>query len=69
MTTKEEITRPNRAELRCKNLEDEHVVLFLDLYKKMELPTKITVEDRQDIDVCLFHDNELLDQIGIPHKG
>ena len=68
MTTKEDIVRPNRAEIRCNNLEDEHVKLFLELYEKMKLTTKIYVEPRADIDVCLFHDDELLDQIGIPHK-
>jgi hypothetical protein len=68
MTTKEDIVRPNRAEIRCKSLADEHVQLFLELYEKMQLPTKITIEERMDIDVCLFNDDELLDQIGIPHK-
>lgn len=59
--------RPNRVEIRCK-IEDGFVREFKNLYDKIKLNYNIVVEDREDIQVSFFLDDELLDIIGLPHE-
>jgi hypothetical protein len=63
--------RPFRAEIRCHNKTDDHVVAFVELYTDIGLPFELIIEpDREDIDVSLFDVLDTkIDNFGLLHKG
>jgi hypothetical protein len=64
--------RPNKIVITTVNENDENVTLLKDHYFLMQVPTQINVVEKTEdggIDVKLYLDEELLDNIGFPHKG
>jgi hypothetical protein len=54
------------------NADDEHVIMLKEHYDAMKLPYTIIVEKEtpdKAIDIQLYLGDELIDNLGCPHKG
>jgi len=71
MSEAESQVKPFRAEIRCWNATDDHVLAFTELYTEIKLPFELIIEpDREDIDVSLFDVLDTkIDNFGLLHKG
>jgi hypothetical protein len=62
---------PHRAEIRCRDANDEYVIEFVEHFKFKNLQHEvIVIKDHPDIDVKFFDVlDTLIDQVGLLHKG
>lgn len=60
---------PTRAVITCRDSRDDHVLQFEQHFKMKNLEF-VTVEkdDQPDIDIKFYDGENLVDQIGLPHK-
>ena len=72
MENEESFRRPDHAVITTTNRGDEHVQLLIEHYRLKRLKFTVNIVEKTDdgmIDVKLYLGEELLDNIGVPHKG
>ena len=63
---------PDLAVITTINKKDEHVQMLIEHYRLKRLKWQVNEVDKTEdgmIDVKLYLGEELLDNIGVPHKG
>lgn len=63
---------PDLAVITTTNYKDEHVQMLIQHYRFKKLNFRVDVVEKTDdgnIDIKLYLGEELLDNMGVPHKG
>lgn len=60
---------PTRAVIVCRDSRDDHVLAFVEHFTMKGLTHEvIELEEQSDIDIKFYDGENLVDQIGLPHK-